>query len=95
MEFGDEVFIIQKDEIVPAEIRRPITRKGVVTGYEIRTEYDPRSVKFLRKDIFTDKQDATKALFVKNLKANEEKRVAPGEDIVGDRHWIKGHKRHK
>lgn len=95
MEFGDTVYVIQHDKVVLMEIARPITRKGVVTGYVMRTHCDSPQVKFVRKYVFTDKKKAVKALFVKNLKASEEKTVTPAEDIKGDRHWIKGHKRHR
>lgn len=95
MEFGEKVFVIQEDKVVLMEVKWPITHKGVVTGYEMKTHCDSPQVKFARKDVFTDEKKAIKALFVKNLKASEEKRVTPAEDKKGDRRWIKGHKRHR
>ena len=97
MEFGDEVFIVTSDKIVEGTICHIISHKGVVTGYSVRSEElqsFPATTNFARGSIFVDEKEAKKALFTKKLKADETV-VIPAEDKKGDRHWIKGHKRHR
>ena len=96
--FGDKVFVVTSTKLVEGIITNHISHRGVVTGYAIRSEElssFPASAKFVKRDIFVDKEDATKALFKKKLKADETAAKSPAEDIVGDRHWIAGHRRHR
>jgi hypothetical protein len=95
LKFGDKVFVVTSDKLIEGTVSNHISHRGVVTGYAIRSEElssFPMSTKFVKRDIFIDKEDATKALFKKKLKADEAAAKSPAEDIVGDRHWIAGHK---
>jgi len=95
MNYGDKVFVISTGDVEIAEIRSVISYRGMVTGYHLRTPHcDSAPVKVSKKDVFTDEEEATKALFIRNLKKTE-KSKQPAEDVRGDRHWITGHKRHR
>lgn len=92
MNFGDKVFVVTTDKIVEARIRNTISHKGVVTGYEVTSpelQSAPLAAKVNKKNVFTDEEDAKKALFLKKLKKEEEEK-GPAEDTIGDRHWIPG-----
>ena len=86
----DKVFVILGNTVYPGTILKPITLRGVVTGYEVRIATN--SVNLVKQYIFVDEEEATKALFIKNLKKAEEAK-SPAQDVRGDRHWIAGHKR--
>jgi len=91
MKFGDKVFAIVGDTLYPGKIMKPITLKGFVTGYKV--SISTNSVNLVKKFIFTDEEEAKKALFMKKLKDETEDNIAPAKDVQGDRHWISGHKR--
>lgn len=98
MKLGDKIFVVTQTNVLEATIKFPITRQGVVTGYDVSfaAREDnlpvPHFTKIPRKDIFVEEVDAKKALFKKKLKKDEAV-VIPAEDKKGDRHWIAGHKR--
>lgn len=96
MKSRDKVFVVREVDVVEATIKFPISYKGVVTGYEVSYASSKdnlsKATKVSKKNIFTDEEDATKALFIKNLKKAEEAK-SPAQDVQGDRHWIAGHKR--
>lgn len=91
-EFSDKVFVIVADEITEVTVHSHISCKGVVTGYKIWSTTGG-FMTFKKADIYVDEDAATKALFLKKLKADDEDRNLPAEDKKGERHWIKGHKR--
>ena len=94
MKFDDNVFVIIAEKIHSAIIHNIISYKGVVTGYEVTLGSPANQLKFKKRDIFTDKTDVTKALFMQKLKSAETMREIPAEDQKGGRHWITGHKKH-
>ena len=99
MNYGDKVFVVTQVNVAEAMIRGNISFRGVVTGYEVTfipsDDYpSPQQSKVLRKNVFTDKDAAIKALFIQNLKKEEEVKI-PSGDKVGDRHWTTGHKRYR
>ena len=93
MKFDDNVFVIIAEKIHSVTIHRIISYKGIVTGYEVIFRPGDQ-LKIKKGDIFTDKTDATKALFMQKLKSAETILETPAEDKKGDRHWITGHKKH-
>jgi len=101
MNYGDTVFVVTTVNVLEATIKFPITRQGVVTGYDVsfsKNDNDevtvPQFTKIPRKDIFAEEVDAKKALFKKKLKKDEEI-VIPAEDKKGDRRWISGYKKNR
>ena len=90
MRFGDRVYAIVGDTLYPGKIMRAITLRGVVTGYEVAISTN--SVNLVKKFIFTDEEEAKKALFMKKLKDQTKDIVVPSEDIKGERHWIAGYR---
>jgi hypothetical protein len=99
MNYGDTVFVVTTANVVKATIRGIVSCKGVVTGYEVTyvpsDEYpSPQQSKVLRKNVYTNEEAAVKALFIQNLKKEEEVKT-PSADVRGDRHWIPGYKKRK
>lgn len=101
MNYGDKVFVVTAKSVLEASIRHTISLKGVVTGYEVnfidgRENNDPlpQFTKISRKDVFTDEEEANKALFKRKLKADTEI-TTPSADKTGDRRYIPGYKKRR